>query len=176
MTVPEAPSPHPALDLGLTEALARLSFAVQTALAPIAREHHLTVVQMRLLGLLRDREPTITELARHLRLDKSSVTGMIDRAEERGLVQRVASERDRRSIHIRMTELGRELAAEAAPRFDARLRALVQDLNTEDQSRLSLLLSAVVVGDDLRHGIDMSAILAMPDVTEPSGASTAWAI
>ena len=35
--------------------------------------------------------PTISELAGFLELDKSSVTGLVDRAEERGLVTRIAS-------------------------------------------------------------------------------------
>ena len=50
-------------DLGLVDALAQLSFAVQGILGKIAAAHDLSVVQTRLLGILRDRRPTITELA-----------------------------------------------------------------------------------------------------------------
>ena len=51
-----------------------------------AAEHDLSIVQTRLLGVLRDRKPTMNELARLLELDKSSVSGLVDRAERRGLV------------------------------------------------------------------------------------------
>jgi MarR family transcriptional regulator, lower aerobic nicotinate degradation pathway regulator len=90
------PTDHPVLtplpgetDLGLVDALAQLSFVVQGALGQVAAAHDLSIVQARLLGILRDRRPTIKELARFLQLDKSSVTGLVDRAEERGLVRRV---------------------------------------------------------------------------------------
>src|ERR1700722_9274658 len=90
-----APSPREA-DLGLVDALAQLTFAVQGTLGRIAAANGLSIVQTRLLGILRDRRPTIKELAAFLQLDKSSVTGLVDRAQERGLVQRTASALDRR--------------------------------------------------------------------------------
>ena len=80
-------------DLGLVDGLAQLSFAVQGALGRIAATHDLSTVQARLLGVLRDRRSTIKELAAYLGLDKSSVTGLVDRAEGRGLVRRLASPR-----------------------------------------------------------------------------------
>jgi hypothetical protein len=75
-------------DLGLVDALAQLTFAVQGALARIAAEYDVSVPAARLLGIVRDRQPTIGELATFLQLDKSSVTGLVDRAAERGLVVR----------------------------------------------------------------------------------------
>ena len=91
MATPERPAQLTPLpgegDLGLVDALAQLSFAVQGALGRIAAAHDLSIVQARLLGILRDRRPTITALAAFLQLDKSSVTGLVDRAQERGLVE-----------------------------------------------------------------------------------------
>jgi DNA-binding MarR family transcriptional regulator len=83
-------------DLGLVDALAQLTFAVQGAFSRITAEHDLSVPAARLLGIVRDRQPTIGELATFLQLDKSSVTGLVDRAAERGLVARTASPVDRR--------------------------------------------------------------------------------
>ena len=73
------------------DALAQLTFAVQGALSRVAAEHGLSIASARLLGIVRDRQPTIGELATFLQLDKSSVTGLVDRAAERGLVARTAS-------------------------------------------------------------------------------------
>ncbi|GHF33280.1 hypothetical protein FHX82_005262 [Amycolatopsis bartoniae] len=50
----------------------------------VAAEHELSVVQLRLLGVLRDRRPGMLELGAHLGLDKSSMTGLVSRAEKRG--------------------------------------------------------------------------------------------
>ena len=63
------------------DAVVELSFAIQGVLGELAAEHDLSLTQLRLLAILRDREPTMLDLARHLKLTKSSVTGLIDRAE-----------------------------------------------------------------------------------------------
>src|SRR4029077_13717636 len=57
------------------DGLAQLSFVIQGLLERQAAAHDLTMAQVRLLGVLRDRTPTMLELARLLGLDKSSTTG-----------------------------------------------------------------------------------------------------
>ena len=79
---------------------------MQEALGEIAAAHDLSLTQMRLLGILRDRVPAMLDLARHLGLGKSSVTGLIDRAERRGLVERAPAPHDGRGVHVRLTPRG----------------------------------------------------------------------
>ncbi len=55
--------------------------------------------------------PTVTELSRELRLSKPTVTVTVDRLVEKGFVDRVRSDRDRRSAHLHLTERGAELNA-----------------------------------------------------------------
>jgi MarR family transcriptional regulator, lower aerobic nicotinate degradation pathway regulator len=142
-------------DLGLVDALAQLSFAVQGTLTRIAAAYDLSIVQARLLGILRDRSPTIMELARFLQLDKSSVTGLVDRAQERGLVQRSASPFDRRSVQVTLTTGARELVDEATAAFEAEIEVLVAGLNAAQRTRLSSTASLVVIADARRRGIDI---------------------
>src|SRR6201986_2955856 len=101
-------------ELDPVDGLAQLSFVITGMLERRAAEHDLSVAATRLLGVLRDREPTMQELARFLDLDKSSVTGLVDRAERRGLVTRVPSPADRRSVHVTLTADGRGLVSAAA--------------------------------------------------------------
>ena len=155
-------SPLGPCDLGLVDALAQLTFAVQGALGRIAAGHDLSVIQIRLLGILRDRRPTIKELALLLQLDKSSVTGLVDRAEERGLVRRVASTLDRRSVHVTITADGRALIDWGAAAFAAEIGALAADLSPAQQGRLSALASLVVATDARRRGIDALSVEATP--------------
>ncbi|MGG1555340.1 MarR family winged helix-turn-helix transcriptional regulator [Paenibacillus ferrarius] len=82
--------------------LVQLSFQIQGILARAGAEHDLSIIQIRLHGFLRDREPSM----QHLRLDKSSITGLIDLAERRGLVKRMASPHDRREILVKVTDEG----------------------------------------------------------------------
>ncbi len=63
----------------------RTSFAVIAMLTQVAAAHDLSLTQLRVLAILRDREPKMTELADYLGLDRSSVSGLIDRAEAGGL-------------------------------------------------------------------------------------------
>ena len=55
----------------LVDALFQLSFLLQSRLTRIAAAHDLSLVQVRLLGILRDRAPGMLQLARHLELGGS---------------------------------------------------------------------------------------------------------
>ena len=109
--------------LGAVDALAQLSFLVHGAIGKVGAEHDLSVIQMRLLGVLRDRSPGMNELARYLELDKSSISGLVDRAEQRGLVRRKPSSSDRRGIDVSITPAGRKLIQLVEAKFEERIRS-----------------------------------------------------
>src|ERR1700750_1339944 len=110
----------------LVDAVVQLSFAVQGVLGELAAEHDLSVTQLRLLAILRDREPGTLELARHLGLSKSSASGLIERAERRGLGARSAAPADGRGVRVALTEAGRKLTEEAAGEVRAELMTLLE--------------------------------------------------
>jgi DNA-binding MarR family transcriptional regulator len=132
-------------DLGLADALTQLTFLVQGTLARHAAEHDLSMAQSRLLGILRDRRPTMNELARMLELDKSSVTGLVDRAERRGLLQRTPSPDDRRSMHVSLTPAGRRLVRDVVADFDAEIAEVTECLSPTQRQQLSVLATKVVL-------------------------------
>lgn len=143
------PRPHGATaptagDLGLVDALAQLSFSVQGSLARHAAAHDVTMIQARLLGVLRDRTPTMHELARLLGLDKSSVTGLVDRAERRDLVARVVGRDDRRVTRVHLTARGRRIVARVESAFGDVISDVVADLSSTEQRQLSALATRVV--------------------------------
>lgn len=131
-------------DLGIVDGLVQLSFLVQGALGQVAAEHGLSIIQLRLLGVLRDRTPGMLELARHLGLDKSSMTGLVDRAERRGLVRRAADPHDGRAVQVSLTSEGQRLAGVCTADAGRRIEDLTSDLSDSRRSQLSLLASAVV--------------------------------
>jgi DNA-binding MarR family transcriptional regulator len=53
--------------------------------------------------------PTAAELCRFSRYDTGSMTRMLDRLEEKGLIRRTRSSTDRRLINLELTDAGREL-------------------------------------------------------------------
>ena len=102
----------------------------------------------------------MNELAKLLELDKSSVTGLVDRAERRGLVDRVPSTADRRAVLVRLTDQGRRVAAEAAARFEPTYRVLLEPLPPADRDALAGLISRLLVAHAADHGVDLFAAAA----------------
>jgi DNA-binding MarR family transcriptional regulator len=147
--------------LSPADGLAQLSFLIQGLLEHRAREHDLSVISTRLLGILRDRRPTMNELARFLDLDKSSVTGLVDRAERRGLVERVPSAADRRAVLVSLTDLGRSQVSAAAARFEADVAAVLEHLAPADRGQLSGLISRLLVAHAAGHGLDLFGAVAV---------------
>jgi DNA-binding MarR family transcriptional regulator len=147
----------PQQTLSPADGLAQLSFLVYGILERRAREQDLSMIQIRLLGVLRDRRPTMNELARLLDLDKSSVTGLVDRAERRGLVARVPSTADRRSVLVTLTDHGRSLVSDRAARFETDMSLLLERLEPADRDALSGLISRLLVAYAADHGIDLFA-------------------
>ena len=142
--------------LTLPDGLAQLSFAVQSAIGRVAEPHDLSLVQVRLLGILRDREPGMFALAAFLNLDKSSVTGLVDRAERRGLVRRTTTPEDRRTVRVALTDRGRQLTQKLAKQVEHELSLLVEGLSESDRWRLLAMMGQIVVADGQRRGLTVS--------------------
>jgi DNA-binding MarR family transcriptional regulator len=154
-----APTPGTRSQLSTVDALAQLSFLVHGLLERRAAEHDLSIIQTRLLGVLRDRKPTMNELAKLLELDKSSVTGLVDRAERRGLVVRVPSTADRRVVLVSLTARGRSFVSQASAAFEADVAGLLGCLSPSERSALSGLVSRLLVTRATGHGVDLFATL-----------------
>jgi MarR family transcriptional regulator, lower aerobic nicotinate degradation pathway regulator len=153
----EAPRSIPAADLGMVDAVVQLSFAVQGVLGRLAAAHELSITQLRLLAILRDRDPGMLELARHLGLGKSSVSGLIDRAERRGLVARTAAPVDGRGVLVTLTADGRRLAGQIESEVVDELAGLLAPVRAGERERLSRLAARVVEHHAARRGVDLSA-------------------
>jgi DNA-binding MarR family transcriptional regulator len=118
------------------DATVQLSFAVQAVLTRIAAEYELSVTQLRLLGILRDRSPSMAALAAHLGLDRSSVTGLIDRAERRALVARGRSATDARVVTVSMTAEGRDLGLRIQRAVEVGITEILEAVPSADVAAL----------------------------------------
>ena len=125
----------------LRDALVRISFALMAVLTEVAAEHDLSLTQVRMLGILRDRQPTMADLATFTGLERSTVSGLIDRAAQRGLVIKTADPHDGRSARVTLTESARGLVPEITAAIGDRVKPLIGELSTSEQKRLTALLT-----------------------------------
>jgi len=128
----------------VVDSLVLASFTVIALLSRVAAAHDLSLTQLRVLAILRDRAPTMAELAAYLGLERSSVSGLIDRAVKRGLVRRDASEDDGRAVRISLTPDGRRLASVGAQEIGSLLEPMTGQLSQAERSRLSALLGKLL--------------------------------
>ena len=139
----------------LTDALVELSFLIQATLARLASEYDVTLIQVRLLGILRDREPGIVDLAGVLNLDKSSVSGLVDRAQRRGLVERASSKStDGRAIRVVLTKHGRRMVSQFAKQVSEEIAELVKDLSPAQRERLATQAARIVASSGMSRALE----------------------
>lgn len=126
------------------DSLVQASFTVVALLSQVAAGHDLSLTQLRVLAILRDREPKMAELATHLGLERSSVSGLIDRAVRRGLVRRDISSDDGRAVRVSLTPDGQRLARLLTEEIGGLITPMTRSLSPADRKRLSTLLNRVL--------------------------------
>ena len=142
-------------ELDLVDGLVQLSFAVQSVLGRIADREGLSLTGVRMLAVLEDREIGMLQLARILELEKSSVTGLVDRAERRGLVRRVPVAGNRRAVHVTVTPAGASLVRSVRDGVRAEITTLAAPLSAPQQDRLSRSVAALIQQYAASRGIPL---------------------
>src|ERR1700722_3179349 len=128
----------------LIDAMVTTSFATMGVLTRIAAEHDLSLTQLRVLAILRDRRVKMNELAGYPGLDKSTVSGLVDRAEKRGLLQRVPNPLDGRAVDVILSAPGAELAEAGAAQIARALSPMTSVLSRVEAHRLTSLLQRML--------------------------------
>jgi DNA-binding MarR family transcriptional regulator len=131
-------------DAGLIDALAQTAFTIMAVLNKVGAENDLSLTQLRVLGILRDRRLRITELAAYLGLEKSTITGLVDRAEKRGLLARAPSETDGRAVDVFITPAGLALSGPAYGRAVELLTPLLVALQPDERRQLQAHLERML--------------------------------
>lgn len=92
---------------GVVGAMTSLAFALLRCMEGIAAEKGISLIQARLLVNVLDRRPMMSELARQLHMEPSSMTGLVMRAEAHGLLTR---RKEGVQTRVHLTEAGLEVA------------------------------------------------------------------
>jgi len=119
----------------------RLSAALDAALAP----YGVTATQWgTLFCIINESAPTGAELCRHLSCDTGSMTRMLDRLEEKGLVRRERSGTDRRALSLRPTPAGQALVQELLPAVITVLNRQLTGITAAELEQLKGLLRRIL--------------------------------
>jgi DNA-binding MarR family transcriptional regulator len=140
---PAAHSPASGQD-SLIDALAQSAFTTMAVLTKVAADSDLSLTQLRVLAILRDRRLRITALAAYLGLEKSTMSGLVDRAEKRGLLMRAPSASDGRAVEVLLSPAGAELADRLLATVTQSLQPMTSRLTPAEQGRLQALLERMI--------------------------------
>lgn len=141
----EVPSPTTADALAETHALSarliRVAERARSDFADVVGDLGLTPQQARAVLWL-ERPAAMRSLATHLACDASNVTGIADRLEELGLLERIPGQ-DRRVKLLRLTGRGAALREDVAGRVAAGSTVAVK-LGSEERQQLATLLDKLL--------------------------------
>ena len=111
----------------------------------ISKKYGLTGPQSTLLRTLVKEGPlSSASLSRRLYVTPSNITGIIDRLEKKGLVERIRKERDRRIVLINLTESGAELSNSLPDPIEKKLIYELADLKPEHVRILALMMNQIL--------------------------------
>ncbi len=126
------------------ELLTRLWFAQRGHLPALAAEFDLSPVQVHVLYLIEPGQPVpMGRLAETMACDASNVTGLVDRLESRGLIERRPSPEDRRVKVLALTSSGTRVRTKLQRRMAAAPEQFKR-LSPEEQRALARILERLL--------------------------------
>lgn len=156
-------TPH-RYDLSIFQSLRRIIRATDIYSRRLRVTHDLTAPQLIcLLSIVQDGPLTATLLAERVHVGASTVVGILDRLEKKGLVTRTRSDKDRRVIEVHPTARGRRLARHAPSPLQDNLARSLEGLPAKDQRAIARSLEKLVALMELAD-VDAAPILETGDL------------
>lgn len=146
--------------LRILRALRRIIRAVDIHSRKLNHDYKITTPQMMCLySLAKGGAMTQTALARQVNMGVSTLNGVIDRLEAKGLVVRRRDVQDRRKVFVEVTEAGRSVTGSAPHLLQDRFSEALRGLPELEQAAIALSLERVVELMEAEH-LDDSPHLA----------------
>lgn len=146
-------------ELRILRAMRRIIRSVDLYSKELAATTGMTAPQLVcLLTIVEHRSITATAISREIHLSPSTVVGILDRLEEKGLVKRERGTDDRRVVSVTATEAGDRLASEAPSPLQKTLADELAALPESEQATIACSLERVVNLMEAQH-IDAGPIL-----------------
>ncbi|TAL52380.1 MarR family transcriptional regulator [Pandoraea sp.] len=143
MTTPSTSSqPY---DLRILRALRRITRSIALHSRQLAACSNITAPQLICLRAVIDHGPlTATAISREIHVSASTVVGILDRLEDKGLIRRERGREDRRIVFVSATEAGFKLASETPAPMQKKLSEALNALPELEQATITMALERVV--------------------------------
>jgi len=93
-----------------------------------------------------------SKIANHIMVKSSTVTGVVDRLENKGFVERMRNSPDRRVITIQLTETGKKLAQNAPPPIQQKI---IDSLRQTEKAKIDQIVHCLNMLTDMLDVQDM---------------------
>jgi len=158
-------------DLRILRALRRITRSIALHSRHLAACSHITAPQLICLRAVIANGPlTATAISREIHVSPSTVVGILDRLEDKGLIRRERGREDRRIVFVSATEAGRALADQAPSPLQKKLADALNALPELEQATITLSLERIV--DLMEAGspvADVPGDVASPILEVPTG-------
>ena len=142
-------------DLQILISLRRIIRAVDQYSRKLRTEHNITGPQLVcLLHIVNEKPHTISQISQSVSLSASTIVGIIDRLEEKGLVYRERGNIDRRQVTVIATEQGKAVSELAPSPLQDRFAKNLKNQTELEQATIALSLEKVV---DMMEAKDIEA-------------------
>ena len=128
--------------------LLRTTLSMKRALGALFAEAGLTGAQFHTLVRIPDEGIPLTRLAARSWADPGNASGVVDRLERDGLVERRAAPHDRRVVLVHATQAGRSVVSRLWPEYVSGIHRIMEPLNAEEQAHLNELLERLAGRED----------------------------
>jgi len=165
---PDAPGLAGQVDLRVLSAIRRIIRSVDLYSRELATKARVTSPQLAcLLAIAEKEKTTATIISRQVFLSPSTIVGILDRLEAKGLVRRQRDANDRRVITITITEEGKRLARSAPSPLQDTLAEALRELPGQEQTSIAESLERVVALMEARH-MNAASLVETEPVVPPN--------
>ncbi|MEJ2724293.1 MAG: MarR family transcriptional regulator [Deltaproteobacteria bacterium] len=139
--VESLPSPQPDHVRDIVWLMRKLMQGSMLYTKELNKKYLVSVPQLTCLLALKEHGPLPpSQIAKYIMVNSSTVTGIIDRLEQKGFVERSRISPDRRVITISLTERGKELASHAPPPLQ---KKIVEGLKKLPEGEVEQIVNAL---------------------------------
>ncbi|UCG38344.1 MAG: MarR family transcriptional regulator [bacterium] len=157
--------PRESYELRILQSLRRIMRAVDIHSNRLAHLHNITGPQLACLLAIKEHGPlTHGKVAKNIYLSPSTVAGIIDRLEKKGLVTRSRDSKDRRQVYVSITPGGEKLIAQTPSLLQDTLTRALLELPESERVSITVALEKLIELMEARH-IEAAPILETGSLT-----------